>query len=152
MSFCQYILCRFFFFFQAFLLLFYLWKTQMCFILTCVLSCVFRREGLSKCGKCKQAYYCNVECQVSVRVCVSVNSKHACVMYVFHVCRKWKRGSRRKCISSTSSHSQWISTSSKSRIIVKPFMSLRAVVINLSCQGPPNWHIRLCSKLFNPPM
>uniref|UniRef100_A0A672KM38 [histone H3]-lysine(4) N-trimethyltransferase n=1 Tax=Sinocyclocheilus grahami TaxID=75366 RepID=A0A672KM38_SINGR len=25
--------------------------------------CFTRREGLSKCGKCKQAYYCNVECQ-----------------------------------------------------------------------------------------
>ncbi|GAA6084502.1 N-lysine methyltransferase SMYD2-A isoform X1 [Tachysurus ichikawai] len=25
--------------------------------------CFMRREGLSKCGKCKQAYYCNVECQ-----------------------------------------------------------------------------------------
>ncbi|KAK3563264.1 hypothetical protein QTP86_019342 [Hemibagrus guttatus] len=25
--------------------------------------CFTRKEGLSKCGKCKQAYYCNVECQ-----------------------------------------------------------------------------------------
>ncbi|KAL7873587.1 hypothetical protein AOLI_G00126580 [Acnodon oligacanthus] len=25
--------------------------------------CFTRREALSKCGKCKQAYYCNVECQ-----------------------------------------------------------------------------------------
>ncbi|TSO67449.1 N-lysine methyltransferase SMYD2-A [Bagarius yarrelli] len=25
--------------------------------------CFTRREGLSKCGKCKQAYYCNVDCQ-----------------------------------------------------------------------------------------
>ncbi|TRY88300.1 hypothetical protein DNTS_016692 [Danionella cerebrum] len=25
--------------------------------------CFTRREGLSKCGKCKEAYYCNVECQ-----------------------------------------------------------------------------------------
>lgn len=25
--------------------------------------CFIRREALSKCGKCKQAYYCNVECQ-----------------------------------------------------------------------------------------
>lgn len=23
-----------------------------------------RKEGLSKCGRCKQAFYCNVECQV----------------------------------------------------------------------------------------
>ncbi|KAM9317363.1 N-lysine methyltransferase SMYD2 [Gastrophryne carolinensis] len=40
---------------------------------TCVLTvperanhcdhCFARREGLSKCGKCKQAFYCNVECQ-----------------------------------------------------------------------------------------
>ncbi|XP_041929413.1 N-lysine methyltransferase SMYD2-A [Alosa sapidissima] len=25
--------------------------------------CFTRQEGLSKCGKCKQAYYCNVDCQ-----------------------------------------------------------------------------------------
>ncbi|XP_062863276.1 N-lysine methyltransferase SMYD2-A [Trichomycterus rosablanca] len=25
--------------------------------------CFRRKDGLSKCGKCKQAYYCNVECQ-----------------------------------------------------------------------------------------
>ncbi|XP_075719442.1 N-lysine methyltransferase SMYD2 isoform X1 [Rhinoderma darwinii] len=25
--------------------------------------CFSRKEGLSKCGKCKQAFYCNVECQ-----------------------------------------------------------------------------------------
>ncbi|XP_063299905.1 N-lysine methyltransferase SMYD2 [Pelobates fuscus] len=25
--------------------------------------CFTRKEGLSKCGKCKQAFYCNVECQ-----------------------------------------------------------------------------------------
>ncbi|XP_048830183.1 N-lysine methyltransferase SMYD2-A [Brienomyrus brachyistius] len=25
--------------------------------------CFTRREGLSKCGKCKQAFYCNVDCQ-----------------------------------------------------------------------------------------
>ncbi|XP_068135802.1 N-lysine methyltransferase SMYD2 [Hyperolius riggenbachi] len=40
---------------------------------TCVLTvqergnhcdhCFTRKEGLSKCGKCKQAFYCNVECQ-----------------------------------------------------------------------------------------
>ena len=28
-----------------------------------------RQEGLSKCGKCKQAYYCNVDCQVKGDVC-----------------------------------------------------------------------------------
>ncbi|NXD68910.1 SMYD2 methyltransferase, partial [Eolophus roseicapillus] len=26
-------------------------------------SCFARKEGLSKCGRCKQAFYCNVECQ-----------------------------------------------------------------------------------------
>ncbi|XP_066554114.1 N-lysine methyltransferase SMYD2-A [Amia ocellicauda] len=26
-------------------------------------SCFTRKEGLSKCGKCKQAFYCNVDCQ-----------------------------------------------------------------------------------------
>ncbi|XP_060610265.2 N-lysine methyltransferase SMYD2 [Anolis sagrei] len=44
-----------------------------CPAFTCVLTvnergnhcegCFARREGLSKCGKCKQAFYCNVECQ-----------------------------------------------------------------------------------------
>uniref|UniRef100_A0A8C3H2B2 [histone H3]-lysine(4) N-trimethyltransferase n=1 Tax=Corvus moneduloides TaxID=1196302 RepID=A0A8C3H2B2_CORMO len=27
-------------------------------------ACFARKEGLSKCGRCKQAFYCNVECQV----------------------------------------------------------------------------------------
>lgn len=31
-----------------------------------VVTCFLRRDGLSKCGKCKQAYYCNVECQVGL--------------------------------------------------------------------------------------
>ncbi|XP_048360796.1 N-lysine methyltransferase SMYD2 [Sphaerodactylus townsendi] len=41
---------------------------------TCVLTvnergnhcecCFARKEGLSKCGRCKQAFYCNVECQI----------------------------------------------------------------------------------------
>lgn len=26
--------------------------------------CFLRKEGLSKCGRCKQAFYCDVECQV----------------------------------------------------------------------------------------
>ncbi|CDQ86321.1 unnamed protein product [Oncorhynchus mykiss] len=26
--------------------------------------CFTRKEGLSKCGKCKQAYYCEIDCQV----------------------------------------------------------------------------------------
>ena len=30
------------------------------------LSVFLRKEGLSKCGRCKQAFYCNVECQVGV--------------------------------------------------------------------------------------
>ena len=28
--------------------------------------CFLRKEGLSKCGRCKQACYCDVECQVGV--------------------------------------------------------------------------------------
>ncbi|XP_032174375.1 N-lysine methyltransferase SMYD2 isoform X1 [Mustela erminea] len=31
--------------------------------------CFARKEGLSKCGRCKQAFYCNVECQV----CIFIN-------------------------------------------------------------------------------
>lgn len=37
-------------------------KAPVCMVVTCFL----RRDGLSKCGKCKQAYYCNVECQVGL--------------------------------------------------------------------------------------
>uniref|UniRef100_A0A8B9Z0G1 [histone H3]-lysine(4) N-trimethyltransferase n=1 Tax=Buteo japonicus TaxID=224669 RepID=A0A8B9Z0G1_9AVES len=36
-------------------------EQRSCFLITSVFF--LRKEGLSKCGRCKQAFYCNVECQ-----------------------------------------------------------------------------------------
>lgn len=52
----------------------------------CVL-CLLRRDGLSKCGKCKQAYYCNVDCQVGIQdaflyTLAPTNAKIVCIQFL----------------------------------------------------------------------
>lgn len=58
----------------------------------CVLVSLLRRDGLSKCGKCKQAYYCNVECQVGQKdVPLYALGKTANIWAVQVVSRFWRR-------------------------------------------------------------
>ncbi|CAG11013.1 unnamed protein product, partial [Tetraodon nigroviridis] len=62
--------------------------------------CFTRREDLFKCGKCKQAYYCNVDCQVPVlpslcfcppdcREVIGPCIRCECVSHVVHYGENW---------------------------------------------------------------